>query len=101
LSNVLPLFRPHQSRSVELRQWFMQQAREPAGHVAAVSISITADGMVNTGGCGVEPHHALTLLDELEEVRERLEVIAGVQARGAVVQRGRVVPFQRAAQCCI
>ncbi len=97
MSNVLPLFDSRRVRLAELRQWFTEQAHEPSGHVAAVSIAITGDGMVNTSGCGVEPHHALTLLEELEEVRERLEVIAGEQARRPAVRRGVVVPFRRVA----
>lgn len=95
MSDILPLHHPRQSRAAELRQWFMEQVNEPAGHVAAVSISITADGMVNTGGCGVEPHHALTMLEELDEVRKRLEEIAGIHKRAHQSPRGQVIQFTR------
>jgi len=62
LQNVLPLFDSRRARLAELRQWFIDQAQEPAGHVAAISVSVTGDGMVNTSGCGVEPEHAAEIL---------------------------------------
>lgn len=80
MSNVLPLFDPRRARLVELRQWFTDQAQEPAGHVAAVSVSVTGDGMVNTSGCGIEPEHAAVILEELRTVAARLEAIVAGQA---------------------
>jgi hypothetical protein len=64
------------NRKLELRNWFLEQAKEPAGHVAAVSVSITGDGMVNTSGCGIEPEHAVVILEEIKEVVARLEDVA-------------------------
>jgi len=76
LQNVIPLFNSRRARLIELRQWFTQQAQEPSGHVAAVSVAITGNGMVNSSGCGIEPEHAAVILDELKGVVYRLEVIA-------------------------
>lgn len=76
MRNVLPLFDPRRARLAELRQWFTEQAHEPSGHVAAVSVAITGNGMVNTSGCGIEPEHASVILEELKGVVARLEAIA-------------------------
>lgn len=80
MRNVLPLFDPRRARLAELRQWFTDQAQEPAGHVAAVSVAITGNGMVNTSGCGIEPEHATVILEELRTVVARLEAIVAGQA---------------------
>lgn len=76
MQNVVPLFDSRRARLTELRQWFTEQAKEPSGHVAAVSVAITGNGMVNTSGCGIEPEHACVILDELKGVVARLEAIA-------------------------
>lgn len=76
LRNVTPLFNPHRARLAELRQWFISQAQEPVGYVAALSVGITGDGLVNTSGHGIEPEHAAVMLDELKSVVARLEAIA-------------------------
>jgi len=100
LRNVTPLFNPHRARLAELRQWFISQAQEPAGYVAAVSIGITGDGMVNTSGRGIEPEHAAILLDELKSVAARLEVIAfgGAPSEpGHAARQCQVIPLRRSA----
>ena len=80
LRNVLPLFVSRRARLAELRQWFAEQASEPSGHVAAVSVAITSDGMVNTSGRGIEPEHAAVILEELRIVESRLEAIVAGHA---------------------
>lgn len=99
LRNVLPLFDSRRARLAELRQWFTEQAHEPSGHVAAVSVAITGDGMVNTSGCGIEPEHAAVILEELKGVVARLEAIATGQASVVPVKRHQcqVIPLRRSA----
>ena len=94
MSDIVPLFGTRQQRIAELRQWFIDQAQEPSGHVAAVSVTITGNGMVNTSGCGIEPEHAAVILDELKGVAARLEAISGRQ-QPAQVRRGEVISFFR------
>lgn len=78
------------NRKAQLRKWFLEQAQEPAGHVAAISVSVTGDGMVNTSGCGIEPEYAELILEELAEVQRRLnEVIKGPD------KSAQVIPFRR------
>ncbi len=76
MRNVIPLFDSRRARLAELRQWFTEQAQDRSGHVAAVSVTITGNGMVNTSGCGIEPEHASVILEELKGVVARLEAIA-------------------------
>lgn len=100
MRNVLPLFDSRRTRLAEMRQWYTDQAQEPSGHVAAVSVSITGNGMVNTSGCGIEPEHAAVILEELKGMMIRLEVIATGQT--SAVSTGRphqckVIPFRRSA----
>ena len=99
MRNVLPLFDPRRARLTELRQWFTDQAQEPAGHVAAVSVAITGSGMVNTGGCGIEPEHAAVILEELRTVVSRLEAIVTGQAAAPrqAPQQYQVIPLHRSA----
>lgn len=80
-----------------MRQWFTEQAHEPSGHVAAVSVAITGNGMVNTSGCGIEPEHAAVILEELKGVVARLEAIAAGQAAVAPAKRQQcqVIPIRR------
>lgn len=80
MSNVLPLFPRSTDRTCQLRHWFVEQGMERAGHVAAVSVAITTDGVVNTKGCGIEPEHAEVILEELKALAVRLEVFAAGQA---------------------
>lgn len=97
MSNVLPLFDSRLDRLTELRQWFTEQASRPAGHVAAVSIAITGDSMVNTSGCGIEPEHAAVILEELVGVMARLEAIVAGNAPSAMAKRHQcqVIPLRR------
>ena len=99
MSNVLPLFRPRQSRTAELRQWFAEQAREPAGHLAAVSVLITGDGVMKTSGRGVDSEHAQVMLAGLRSVVGRLEAIVAEESpmRHQASRQGQVIPFRRAA----
>ena len=99
MSNVLPLFHPRQSRTAELRQWFVQQAREPAGHVAAVSVFITGDGVLKTSGRGVDAERAEVMLAGLRSVVGRLEAMAAEEALGQhhATRQGQVIQFRRAA----
>jgi len=99
LSNVLPLFHPRQSRTAELRQWYVQQAREPAGHVAAVSVFITGDGVLKTSGRGVDAEHAPVMLAGLRSVVSRLEAIVAEESPGQhhTIRQGQVIPFRRVA----
>ncbi len=99
MSNVLPLFDSRRTRMAELRQWFTDQSHEPAGHVAAVSVAITGDGMVNTSGCGIEPDHAAVILEELKGVTIRLEaIVAGNAPRSKTVRaQCQVIPLNPSA----
>lgn len=99
MSNVLPLFDSRLDRLRELRQWFSEQASEPAGHVAAVSIAITGDGMVNTSGRGIEPEYAAVILEELKGVAARLEAIVAGNAPAPMAKRHQcqVIPLRRSA----
>jgi len=99
MQNVLPLSDSRRARLAELRQWFTDQAQEPSGHVAAISVSVTGDGMVNTSGCGVEPEHAAEILEELKGVIQRLEVIAFGSAPDSsqVTHQCQVIPLRRSA----
>ncbi len=99
MRNVLPLFDPRRARLAELRQWFTDQAQEHAGHVAAVSVAITGNGMVNTSGCGIEPEHAAVLLDELKGVMARLEGILAAESPEPCQARHQcqVIPLRRSA----
>jgi len=97
LNNVLPLFDSRRARMAELRQWFTEQAQERSGHVAAVSIAITGNGMVNTGGCGIEPEHAAVILEEIKGVVARLEAIATGQKSAELAKRPnqcQVIPLR-------
>ena len=96
MRNVLPLFDSHRARVAELRKWFTEQAHEPSGHVAAVSVAITGDGMVNTSGCGIEPKHAAVILEELKGVVARLEAIAAEDAppQRLASHQCQVIPMQ-------
>jgi hypothetical protein len=101
MRNILSLFDARRARLAELRQWFNEQAQEPSGHVAAVSVVITGDGMVNTSGCGVEPEHAAVILEELKGVVARLEAIATRQASpepARKVHQCQVIPLRRSAE---
>lgn len=90
MSNVLPLFPRSTDRTCQLRHWFVEQGMERAGHVAAVSVAITTDGVVNTKGCGIEPEHAVVMLDELKALVTRLEVYVADKAP-ELLRRGSVV----------
>ena len=101
MRNILPLFDAHCARLAEMRQWFNEQAQEPSGHVAAVSVVITGEGMVNTSGCGIEPEHAAVILEELKGVVARLEAIATGQAspeQARTVHQCQVIPLRRSAE---
>lgn len=76
MSNVLPLFDFRRARLAELRQWFTEQAQNRSGHLAAVSVAITGDGMLTTSGRGIDPDHAAILLGGLKRAMARLEGIA-------------------------
>lgn len=100
MRNVLPLYESRRARMAELCQWFTEQALEPSGHVAAVSVAITGDGMLNTSGCGIEPEHAALILEELKGVVARLEVIATWQAPAVSAGQAdqcQVIPLRRSA----
>lgn len=81
MSNVIPLFPSQHDITSQLRYWFMDQAIEPAGHLAAVSVAITADGMVKSKGCGVEDEHAPIILDELKAMVARIEAVVAARSR--------------------
>lgn len=76
MRNVIPIFDPHRARKAELRHWFNRQAQHPAGHVAAVTIGLTADGMLTTSGCGIEPASVAALMTGLNAAMARLQEIA-------------------------
>lgn len=87
MSNVIPLFPQQYDITSQLRHWFMDQAIEPAGHLAAVSVAITADGMVKSRGCGVEDEHAPIILEELKAMVGRLEKIVAGEVPATKAQR--------------
>ncbi len=98
MRNVLPLFDSRHVRLAELRQWFTEQSAVPT--IAAVSVSLTADGLIKTKGCGIEPENARLLLDRLDALRNRLEAIATGQAPAVSVgqpHQCEVIPLRRSA----
>lgn len=80
MNNVLPLFDSRRARMAELRQWFTEQAQEPSGQLAAVSVAITGNGMLTTSGRGIDPDHAVVLLRGLKSVVARLEAVVSEDA---------------------
>lgn len=76
MRNVIPIFDPHRARKAELRHWFNGQAQHPAGHVAAVTIGLTADGMLTTSGCGIDQASVAALMAGLNAAMARLQEIA-------------------------
>jgi hypothetical protein len=72
MSNVRQLFNPSQQRINTVREWFHDQA-DAAGHVGALTISITADQDILTRAVGVDDALAVVMIGELRKVIERLE----------------------------
>lgn len=96
MSNVLQFFPLSPDRTCQLRHWFVEQGMERAGHVAAVSVAITTDGVVNAKGCGIEPEHAEVMLEELRALVSRLEGVVADNAPSTLAKRhkGHVIPLQ-------
>lgn len=76
MSNVLPFIDPYRERLAQVRSWFADQANEPEGHVAGLTIAVTGSGALSVKGCTIEPSHAQMMLDKLDAIRKRLETIA-------------------------
>lgn len=96
MRNVIPIFDPHRARKAELRHWFNRQAQHPVGHVAAVTVGLTADGMITTSGCGIDQGSAAALLVGAQQALGRLEAAAacGIPEPS---QGARVIPLRRSA----
>lgn len=100
MSNVLPFVDPYRQRLTQVRSWFMDQASDPEGHVAALSIAVTGSGALNVRGCTIEPSHAEMILERLDVIRARLERIARKGAAGEdsfPVHQCQVIPLRRSA----
>lgn len=48
-----------------LRTWYLEQAIDLEGRVAAITVGVTSDGSVITKSFGVQPTHLRAILDEL------------------------------------
>lgn len=88
MSNVIPLFQADPSKSDRIRLWFMEQGMEPVGHLAAVSVAITADGMVKSKGCGVAEEHAPVILGELKAMVASIEAVVASRSLTSSSTRG-------------
>lgn len=81
-NNVIPLRlsprAPHPDRLAAMQEWHQDKAASANQDVAAIHMSITTTGTVKTEGVGMEPEHALALLNALPKVIARLEIVAGV-----------------------
>lgn len=100
MSNVLPFVDPYRQRLAQVRSWFMDQASDPEGHVAALSIAVTGSGALNVRGCTIEPSHAELILERLDVIRARLERIASKGAAAEYsfpVHQCQVIPLRRSA----
>lgn len=91
MSTVIPLFQAPPDRTTQIRHWFMDQGMEPSGYLAALTVAITAEGIVNTKGCGIEPEHASIILAELKALVGRLERLVHAEAPG---MPSNVVPLR-------
>jgi hypothetical protein len=87
--NVKQLFEPNAQRIADVRCWFADQSVSD-DHVAALSVAITADGMVTTSGCCIEPEHAVVMLDELRQLIKRIEGQLPADCR----QSAKVMPLR-------
>lgn len=100
MSNVLPFIDPYRERLAQVRGWFTDQANDPEGHVAALTIAVTGSGALAVKGCTIGPSHAELMLERLDAVRERLERIiakAGSSAEPFHVHQCQVIPLRRSA----
>lgn len=91
--NRVPL--PHPDRTRVIREWHIEQAVGQQHQAAMLNITLTCDGRIRSTGLGIEPEHAVVMLDELERIRERLRqyIGAGEPATAPVIQ----LPKQRTA----
>lgn len=99
MSNVLPFIDPYRERLTQVRRWFTDQANEPEGHLAALTIAVTGGGALAVKGCTIGPSHAELMLERLDAVRERLERVAGKVAAPASFHASQcqVIPLRRSA----
>jgi hypothetical protein len=81
-SNVIRLdiknIAPHPGRLRAMRQWHQARAASLDQDLAAIHISITADGSIKTEGICMEPVHAQALLEAVPRLVERLQFAAGI-----------------------
>lgn len=78
-SNVIQFNDPYRERLTQVRDWFVDQANNPEGHLAALTIAVTGSGALEVKGCTIGPSHAELMLGRLDAVKKRLERIAGKQ----------------------
>ena len=65
----------HPERLETIRQWHQDQAANEDGFVAALHISITASGIIQSQALCIEPEHKDILRGELMRTIERLDSI--------------------------
>lgn len=78
---------PHPERLEAMRQWHQEKAFHDDQDLAAVHISITADGSIKTEGICMEPVHAQAMLAAIPKLIERLQSAAGIQPRPRNIQQ--------------
>ncbi len=86
---------PNPDRTRLIREWHIDQAVGPHYQAALLNITLTCEGRIRSTGLGIEPEHAVVMLEELERIRDRLrEYIGTCQASAAPVV---TLPKQRTA----
>lgn len=73
--NRVPI--PHPDRTRVIREWHIEQAVGHQHQAALLNITLTCDGRIRSTGLGIEPEHAVVMLEELERIQERLRQYIG------------------------
>lgn len=97
---IVNLYGPSQERITHISHWYQQQSS--CEFVAALNISIAADGLVHTSALGIAPAHAAAMLDSLRDVIGTMQAFIDVNSveippADLPVNSTNVVAFKRQA----